>query len=63
VNTLRWIKILFAASAATFGILLIVFVVVLFSAGLHQADAIWRSPFSILLWVVAIAVCSKSLKA
>jgi hypothetical protein len=61
-NIPRWLKVLFAASAATFGILLIVFVIVLFAAGVHRADVVWQSPLSLLLWIAAIGVCWKYLK-
>jgi len=61
-RTLRILKVLFAAHAITFAIVLIAFIVVMFNSGVKAADDLWFSPFSIGVWILALAFSWKHLK-
>lgn len=54
-------KIVFAATAIAFALLLIVFVCVLFLKGIDAADRVWSWPWPAIAWVLALPVCVKYL--
>lgn len=59
---MRVLKILFAAHAITFAVVLVAFIIVMFNSGVKEADRIWVSPFSFAVWVLALAFSWKFLK-
>ena len=54
-------KVAFATSGIAFGLLLIVFVCVLFAKGIDSADKVWGWPWPAIAWILALPVCIKYL--
>lgn len=60
-KALRYLKIAFAASALSFGLLIIAWTTVFMTIGLDSADKVWHGIYPIVTWVFALAICWKFL--
>lgn len=57
-----FLKLVFAANALSFAILLCFFIITLFIFGIKQADNIWKNLiFYIIAWCVSIPICVRYL--
>lgn len=54
-------KIVFAATAISFALLLLVFVCVLFMKGIDDADKVWSWPWPTIVWILALPISAKYL--
>lgn len=59
---LYFLKLMFAANALSFAILLVFFVAILFIFGIKQADTVWKDLiYYIVAWGISIPICVKYL--
>ena len=57
----KTLRVAIGASAIAFAVLLIVFVVILFAAGIDEADKVWKFPWTIISWCAALPLSLKLL--
>ncbi len=56
------IKVIFAANALVFALLLFLFLIVMFLFGTEKADIVWTRPWSyILAWIISLPICFRFL--